>query len=146
MEAVVHKNVRCDGCGKFPLVGIRYKCTECCNFDFCEQCEATVEHSHNFIKIKKPIEGCPWKVGMRNSPEGERRGGWGGWKGHHGHKRNWAVFGLSAKRAFKLSKCLGGDPEIYREFIEKNPDMNFHELKDLYIKENNVKIIPKELT
>jgi len=54
-ETVVHKHVRCDGCGKFPFAGIRYKCIECADFDFCEECEAKIEHPHNFIKIKKPV-------------------------------------------------------------------------------------------
>jgi len=54
-ETVVHKHVRCDGCGKFPIAGIRYKCIECADFDFCEECEAKIEHPHNFIKIKKPV-------------------------------------------------------------------------------------------
>ena len=31
---IVHKNVICDGCGMKPLVGIRYKCKTCDNFDY----------------------------------------------------------------------------------------------------------------
>jgi len=64
----VHRYCKCDGCGEKPLVGIRYKCTVCPNFDFCEKCEASTEHPHNFIKIKetkgcpaKSGGGCPWK-------------------------------------------------------------------------------------
>ena len=51
---VVHSLFTCDGCGVFPIVGVRYNCSRCFNFDFCEKCEATVEHPHDFIKIKKP--------------------------------------------------------------------------------------------
>jgi len=40
----VHKNVICDGCNVHPIVGIRYKCSVLPDFDFCEKCEATVEH------------------------------------------------------------------------------------------------------
>jgi len=50
----VHRTVRCDGCGVFPIVGIRYKCYTCPDFDYCEKCEATREHPHPFIKFKKP--------------------------------------------------------------------------------------------
>jgi len=50
----VHRIVRCDGCGVFPIVGIRYKCYTCPDFDYCEKCEATKEHPHPFIKFKKP--------------------------------------------------------------------------------------------
>lgn len=52
----VHPNISCDGCGKFPIVGIRYKCAICKNFDFCEDCEEmnVNAHQHPFIKITDP--------------------------------------------------------------------------------------------
>ncbi len=49
----IHSRVSCDGCGVFPVVGIRYKCYVCPDFDFCEKCEATQEHPHPFIKLRK---------------------------------------------------------------------------------------------
>ena len=49
---VVHQNARCDGCQQYPIVGVRYTCQVCPNFDFCESCETNTEHPHNFIKIK----------------------------------------------------------------------------------------------
>jgi len=48
----VHSRFTCDGCGVHPIVGVRYNCTVCRNFDFCESCEAKVEHAHPFIKHK----------------------------------------------------------------------------------------------
>lgn len=48
----VHKWVNCDGCGQRGIEGIRYKCVICPDFDFCEKCEATIEHDHPFLKIK----------------------------------------------------------------------------------------------
>lgn len=57
-EEVIHKYVRCDGCNASPIVGIRYKCTVCPNFDFCEKCEEsnglTNKHNHAFIKLRNP--------------------------------------------------------------------------------------------
>ena len=55
-KEVIHKNVRCDGCKKYPIIGIRYKCTICHNFDYCEECEKKFneEHNHPFLKIRKP--------------------------------------------------------------------------------------------
>lgn len=50
MESI-HLNVNCDGCGKGPIQGVRYKCTVCKNFDYCETCEATKDHPHAFLKI-----------------------------------------------------------------------------------------------
>ena len=51
---VQHLNVACDGCGASPILGIRYKCSVCKNFDFCETCEERFDHEHAFIKINKP--------------------------------------------------------------------------------------------
>lgn len=50
----VHCRVTCDGCGQNNITGIRYKCSVCPDFDFCETCESNVEHPHPFIKMKKP--------------------------------------------------------------------------------------------
>ena len=55
-EKPVHYGVRCDGCNKSPIVGCRYKCAVCKNFDYCEECEEKMseKHLHPFIKIYKP--------------------------------------------------------------------------------------------
>ena len=48
---VVHQKCECDGCGLFPIVGTRYKCSVCKNFDYCSNCEETKPHDHAFLKI-----------------------------------------------------------------------------------------------
>ena len=35
---VIHAHVTCDECGTSPIVGIRYKCVVCPDFDVCEKC------------------------------------------------------------------------------------------------------------
>jgi hypothetical protein len=56
-----HISVRCDGCNMKPIVGDRYKCSVCDDFDFCSNCEefnSNLEdagHTHPFIRIRKPI-------------------------------------------------------------------------------------------
>ena len=53
----IHPFVTCDGCGKHPIVGVRYKCAVCNDFDYCEECEVKYcesQHCHPFIKISKP--------------------------------------------------------------------------------------------
>lgn len=59
-QKVVHSSVTCDGCKVYPIVGIRYKCTVCHDFDYCESCEEknSETHNHNFIKIKNPESFC----------------------------------------------------------------------------------------
>lgn len=60
---VIHSNVSCDGCGVHPIVGNRYKCTVCEDFDYCEACEEKYSeiHKHPFLKIRKP-EVAPVKI------------------------------------------------------------------------------------
>ncbi|EFC48772.1 predicted protein [Naegleria gruberi] len=37
-QATVHTSYRCDGCSVEPIVGVRYHCATCGNFDYCENC------------------------------------------------------------------------------------------------------------
>ena len=53
-QSAVHNGVICDGCGIKPILGVRYKCSICEDFDYCEKCEASIEHPHPFLKIKDP--------------------------------------------------------------------------------------------
>ena len=65
---IVHKNIICDGCGMKPLLGIRYKCKTCKNFDYCQNCLDTykAEHGHEFDKIEVPVEndGIPGIISL----------------------------------------------------------------------------------
>ena len=55
-EKPVHKNIICDGCEK-EIVGIRYKCYECNDYDLCEECEEkNTVHKHIFLKIREPMK------------------------------------------------------------------------------------------
>jgi len=51
----VHIWVTCDGCNKTPIVGNRYKCNDCEDFDFCEDCHTKKSHQegHSFRLINK---------------------------------------------------------------------------------------------
>ena len=53
---IMHFGVKCDQCGKYPIIGCRYKCSVCPNFDYCEECEKKYSHIHNhaFFKISNP--------------------------------------------------------------------------------------------
>ena len=65
---IVHKNFYCDGCGMKPIVGIRYKCKECNNFDYCQNCLDMYKekHGHEFEKIEVPVEteGIPGIISL----------------------------------------------------------------------------------
>ena len=54
-EQKVHEHIICDGCNKTPIMGYRYKCMVCPDYDLCESCEAQGIHKeHAFIKIRDP--------------------------------------------------------------------------------------------
>jgi len=52
-----HGNVRCAGCNEFPIVGARYNCTVCPDFDLCAKCEASSVHpaEHPLLKYRQPV-------------------------------------------------------------------------------------------
>ncbi|XP_067879688.1 tetratricopeptide repeat protein 32 isoform X1 [Heterodontus francisci] len=66
--------ILCDGCGRDPIVGTRFVCTQCDNFDYCSTCFYTRSHKdHLFSRIDcpgtKPIyAGRSGKGGL---PEGK---------------------------------------------------------------------------
>jgi hypothetical protein len=51
--AAVHENYCCDVCHVSPIVGSRYHCSECEDYDECEQCHGRVGHRHLMEKIDK---------------------------------------------------------------------------------------------
>ena len=59
---IVHPGVICDGCNG-PIIGTRYKCTICKDFDFCEKCEEknNGDHGHPLLKIQTP-DMCPVEI------------------------------------------------------------------------------------
>ena len=51
----VHENVYCDGCNYGPIIGLRYKCSVCKNFDYCGNCKKHIGHEHEFLPISQPF-------------------------------------------------------------------------------------------
>lgn len=60
-KPVVHRGVTCDGCRKNDIEGARFKCAVCADFDFCEECERTIDHPHPMLKIKN-LRQTPLKM------------------------------------------------------------------------------------
>ena len=53
----VHNGIKCSHCFIEPIVGIRYKCSHCNEYNLCQECEEknseTGKHPYDFIKIRK---------------------------------------------------------------------------------------------
>ena len=53
---LIHYKYKCENCNIKPIIGIRYKCNECINYNLCEKCyndliNNKINHEHkNFIK------------------------------------------------------------------------------------------------
>jgi len=78
-DSTVHTGVQCDNCKVVPIVGNRFKCTACHNFDLCDACESSGVHpaDHEMIKFKVAFV------------RGPRFGGPFGGHCHGGRGRRW---------------------------------------------------------
>ncbi|XP_068624702.1 uncharacterized protein [Battus philenor] len=55
-QQIVHSDIICDNCSN-PIVGFRYKCVSCIDFDLCQKCEMQEAHSnHYMLRIPKPLK------------------------------------------------------------------------------------------
>ncbi|KAF0682931.1 Aste57867_24944 [Aphanomyces stellatus] len=50
--SIVHRYVQCDGCGMNPLVGYRFKCHSCSNYDLCTACYVGKVHDVDHIFLR----------------------------------------------------------------------------------------------
>merc|ERR1712227_68062 len=65
-SSAVHYGVTCDGCECKPIIGNRYKCVVCDDFDLCETCHAAGKHpGHNMMKITEPGYVFPQRLFKR---------------------------------------------------------------------------------
>ncbi|KAK6521310.1 hypothetical protein TWF506_001534 [Arthrobotrys conoides] len=65
-QGYVHRGVTCNLCSAMPIRGVRYRCSNCIDFDLCESCEAQDIHpkTHLFYKVRipAPFLGSPQKT------------------------------------------------------------------------------------
>lgn len=132
-DSVQHTNVACDGCDVNPIVGVRYKCSVCKNFDYCSVCEERLGHDHPFLKIRKAGGAPDVLITMLNEDaqaqhenqqqetSGQRGGHWGrggrGWRGARGERKG-CGFGGAGKGFMGMMKGfmakMGGEENCKR--------------------------------
>jgi hypothetical protein len=56
----VHTNIKCNICFMSPIIGYRYKCKQCSDYNLCQKCHEqnteTMQHQHFFYRIKTKNE------------------------------------------------------------------------------------------
>ena len=64
---MLHNGIKCERCQKLPIMGHRYKCPKCFNYNLCEECEqlnSEIEfHPHNNFMLIRIPEGAPLNTG-----------------------------------------------------------------------------------
>jgi len=66
----VHKRVTCDGCGVAPIVGPRFKCETCANYDLCGACYSKRAELHNADhELQSPTHGRKSRKQHEQSPK-----------------------------------------------------------------------------
>ncbi|RVE67625.1 hypothetical protein OJAV_G00104710 [Oryzias javanicus] len=65
----LHPNITCDGC-EGPVMGMRFKCSVCPDYDLCSTCQAQGKHTeHALLPIWHPLQWFPrgkWMKRMRH--------------------------------------------------------------------------------
>jgi E3 ubiquitin-protein ligase mind-bomb len=53
---VRHQNIVCDACKKQDIMGMRWTCLKCKDYDLCSQCYMADKHetNHSFLRIDHP--------------------------------------------------------------------------------------------
>ena len=59
-----HEGVSCDICGSQPIVGVRFKCLVCKDYDLCSSCVKKRMHNseHEMMASSNPDVFDPWKM------------------------------------------------------------------------------------
>ncbi|XP_074865668.1 sequestosome-1 [Carettochelys insculpta] len=126
---VVHPNVICDGC-EGPVVGARFKCTVCPDYDLCSTCEGKGIHKeHNMIMFQSPLlnpfEWLPRGRWLRKMRHGVPPFAWmHGW-GHPGPSPSCQNSGQDSGQAQASAASQNPDPEQASNGQPQDPNVTF---------------------
>ena len=68
---MVKNGIKCENCQNLPIIGERYKCPKCLNYNLCNECEQlnseTNFHPHNNFILCRDPEGLTNNIGYAYS-------------------------------------------------------------------------------
>jgi len=115
-----HPGVECDGCGMSPIVGPRFKCVACPDFDLCDGCHGRRQQLHHADhefreapQAASPSHPCGrswWQAMFKGKGKGKCKGKgfgkgcWGPWMFHGEH----AGLSSSSPSSTSLSSSSSG--------------------------------------
>ena len=82
--AVAHTGIKCDHCQQTPILGVRYQCTACANFNLCEAC--LVQNERAGAAPPRPMPQRPVPATFMMTPS-SGRGAFDGGTGPFGFSR-----------------------------------------------------------
>jgi len=132
-DPVSHEGIYCDVC-EFPITGIRYKCSVCRDYDLCEDCER-LENVHNIehplLKIRTPLPNAYQTIHTVSSSLHSCRD-------ELVRVLNQPQVAYTVDQAqFYLLEMNKQLEKLYKEQLEKNLQINFHQLSEQILAKAN---------
>ena len=128
-----HEGVRCDGCDTNPLRGLRYKCKQCVDFDYCHQCMVSKGHRHADFAMWQPY----W-VAVVPLPDLQKY-----YKAGEILTRSWLLVNLSPEIIRNVFlNCVDGEPGCRRTLFELDIHLDVNQTSLIKISEPVIDTLP----
>jgi len=132
INKTIHYGYSCSRCSVMPIQGVRYQCSVCPGFNYCESCEENCPHIHHFVKIREysPLEALresensrPKNIEKEKKPSQKKK--FEPFKEepkpHYAEKNDY--FNSLKEKAQKLQKCFPKEEfEILLAYVNGAPE------------------------
>lgn len=115
----VHQRHSCNNCGMFPIVGNRFHCTVCYDYDLCEDCEVKTGDSHGHALVKHRKNDVPQCFPQRCFPQHPMKNRF--FNKNNIDKNIYKTF-FEMKKTYDLSKFK--DQEVIQALFRSNGDVD----------------------
>lgn len=65
LKHIIYFKAKCNACKMFPIVGMRYRCLRCFNFDICQNCFFSQRTAKNH-KLTHPMQEYCLPVSLKS--------------------------------------------------------------------------------